>query len=177
MLQLYGKIIADQIDNGFIEKVRYVANTQTRVHYIPHHPVPKQFSTTPIRIAYDCSCRQSRDHASDLILELIPDLSADTFIQAFRRFCSRKSVAEIIISDNATTFNTASKHIKAMQMVTEVHNCLNIRGVDWKFIPKRAPWYGGWWERLIGLTKETLKKVLGRSYVYFQTLCTAVTEI
>jgi hypothetical protein len=93
-------------------------------------------------------------------LELIPDLTADTFIQAFRRFCCRKSVPEIIISDNATTFNTASKHIKAMQMVPEVHNSLNIRGVYWKFIPKRAPWYGGWWERLIGLTKETLKKVL-----------------
>ena len=25
-------------------------------HYIPHHPVYKESSTTPIRIVYDCSC-------------------------------------------------------------------------------------------------------------------------
>lgn len=31
-------------------------------------------------------------------------------------------------------------------------------GIQWKFTPKRAPWYGG----LIGLTKMTLRKVLGR---------------
>jgi hypothetical protein len=110
MLQLYGNVIADQKRNGFLEKVKDVANTQTRVHYIPYHPVRKQSSTTPIRIVYDCSCRQSLDHASDLILELILDLSADTFIQAFRRFFSRKSAPDIIISDNVTTFNT-SKHI------------------------------------------------------------------
>lgn len=64
-----------------------------------------------------------------------------------------------------------------MQMGPEVHNILNIWGVDWKFIPKRASRCGVWWKRLIGLTKETLKEDLGRSYVNFQTWCTVVTEI
>lgn len=30
-------------------------------------------------------------------------------------------------------------------------------------IPKRAPWYGGFWERLVGLSKNALKKILGRN--------------
>ena len=34
------------------------------MHYIPHHPVRKESSTTPIRIVYDCSCRQSQDQPS-----------------------------------------------------------------------------------------------------------------
>jgi len=33
-------------------------------HYIPHHPVQRNSATTLIRIAYDCSCRQSGDHSS-----------------------------------------------------------------------------------------------------------------
>ena len=36
-------------------------------------------------------------------------------------------------------------------------------GVD--FTPQRAPWYGGRWERLIGLTKQCLRKVLGKVFV------------
>ena len=36
----------------------------TSVHYIPHHPVRKESSTTPIRIVYDCSCRQSQGQPS-----------------------------------------------------------------------------------------------------------------
>ena len=34
------------------------------VHYIPHHGVKKDSVTTPIRIVYDCSCRQSADKPS-----------------------------------------------------------------------------------------------------------------
>ena len=45
------------------------------------------------------------------------------------------------------------------------------------FIPKHAPWYGGWWERLISLTKMSLKKVLGRSRVTLPVLQTLVIEV
>ena len=33
-------------------------------HFIPHHAVKKQSATTPVRIVYDCSCRQSPRHPS-----------------------------------------------------------------------------------------------------------------
>ena len=33
-------------------------------HFIPHHAVKKQSATTPVRIVYDCSCRQSPCHHS-----------------------------------------------------------------------------------------------------------------
>ena len=54
---------------------------------------------------------------------------------------------------------------------------LNRRGVVWKFIPKRAPRYGGFWERLIGLTKTALKKVLGQTYVTLSSLQTIIVEV
>ena len=54
---------------------------------------------------------------------------------------------------------------------------LNRQGVEWKFIPKRAPWYGGWWECMIALTKIALKKTLGRTHVSLIVLETLVIEI
>ncbi|XP_055942529.1 uncharacterized protein LOC129972416 [Argiope bruennichi] len=40
----------------------------------------------------------------------------------------------------------------------------------WKFIPPSAPWWGGWWERLIALVKYLLKKVLSRACLSYEEL-------
>lgn len=45
------------------------------------------------------------------------------------------------------------------------------------FIPKRVPWYGGFWEKLIGLTKNALQKVLGRAQVTLSELQTIIVAI
>ena len=63
LLKQYGNIIAEQERKGFIERVPEDDNT-SHTHYIPHHPVRKESSTTPIRIVYDCSCKQSHDSPS-----------------------------------------------------------------------------------------------------------------
>jgi len=65
MLHLYGNIISEQQQRQFIE----CAPTETNqpnigVRYIPHYPVYKNSATTPVRIVYNCSCRQSTKHAS-----------------------------------------------------------------------------------------------------------------
>ena len=59
LLQVYNNIIEEQERREFIERVS--GNASTSVHYIPHHPVRKESLTTPIRIVYDCSCKQSPD--------------------------------------------------------------------------------------------------------------------
>ena len=62
LLQMYGQIIADQEHKGFIEKVDNFNTKQT--HYIPHRAIRKDSDTTPVRIVYDCSCKQSSHHPS-----------------------------------------------------------------------------------------------------------------
>ena len=62
LLEMCGKIIAEQEKRGYVEKVCTCVDGD--VHYIPHHAVHKDSSTTPIRIVYDCSCRQSKHHPS-----------------------------------------------------------------------------------------------------------------
>ena len=44
-------------------------------------------------------------------------------------------------------------------------------------IPACSPHWGGVYERLIGLTKTSLKKVLGRSLATLQELCALIKEI
>ena len=102
-------------------------------------------------------------------LEAVRDLSVDTFMQAFHRFAARK-LPRLLISDNASTYVSAPKELEQLFSSDKLEESLRTRGVQWNFIPKRAPWYGGFWERLIGMTKNVLKKVLGRLFITFEAL-------
>ncbi|XP_064648534.1 uncharacterized protein LOC135500812 [Lineus longissimus] len=104
-------------------------------------------------------------------LEIVNDMSTISFLNAFRRFAARRSLPAKIISDNATTFLSAAEEIKRLEQYMQNNH------VTWHFIPKRAPWFGGFWERLIGLTKLSLKKVLGRARVDLDELNTITAEI
>jgi hypothetical protein len=105
------------------------------------------------------------------------DFSEETFILAFRRFSSRKSLPRIMISDNASTYVAASKEIQHLTDSPYLQEKLDQYGTVWKFIPRGAPWYGRFWERMIGLTKISLKKVLGSNCIHIETLQTIITEI
>ncbi len=109
-------------------------------------------------------------------LEVVPNLTVPTFMSAFRRFASRKSLPRIMVSDNASTYQSAAEELTLLFNSTELETNLSQRGIQWKFIPKRAPWYGGFWERLVGLTKNSLKKVLGKANVSLEELQTISTE-
>ena len=98
-------------------------------------------------------------------LEVVNDLSLESFLLAFRRFVSRRSLPVTMISDNTSTYLSAASEIEQLIKSTTVQTTLQNRGTTWQFIPKGAPWYGGFWEWLIGLTKTTMKKVLGRTFV------------
>ena len=110
-------------------------------------------------------------------LEIVRDLTVDSFLLAFRRFSSRKSLPKKMISDNASTYLTAAEQIRQLLNSPALKEELGRRGVFWNFIPSRAPWYGGFWERLIGLTKQALKKTLGRAFVTLPVLETVIVEV
>ncbi|XP_070571330.1 uncharacterized protein [Ptychodera flava] len=110
-------------------------------------------------------------------LQVVPDMSTKTFMHAFRRFAARRSLPTRMLSDNASTYLAAADEIKTLFDTPEVNNFLAAHRVQWTFIPKRAPWFGGFWERLIALTKNAIKKTLGRVFISFDELSTVVTEI
>ena len=81
------------------------------------------------------------------------------------------------MSDNATTFLAAGEELQSLLSSVALANNLSRREVEWRYIPKCAPWFGGFWERLIGLTKSALKRVLGRTHATLESLRILVTEV
>ena len=63
LLRTYDDILSDQEKRGFIEKVPNASPVKGS-HYLPHRPIKKESSTTPIRIVYDCSCSGSKKQPS-----------------------------------------------------------------------------------------------------------------
>ena len=110
-------------------------------------------------------------------LELTEDLSVRTFLLAFRRFTSRRGVPTRLLSDNAKTFKAAAKEVKLILRSEEVQRYFATKGVTWQFIIEKAPWQGGFWERLVQSIKRCLKKNLGRTSLTFEELITILVEI
>ena len=101
-------------------------------------------------------------------LELVPSLSLNDFMLAFRKFCARRGIPSVIYSDNAKTFKAASNLM---------HRHFGHVAPSWKFSIPLAPWWGGWWERLVRSTKSALRKSLGRELVSKDELETTLFEV
>ena len=112
-------------------------------------------------------------------LEVVADLTLQCFLQAFRRFASWRSTPRLMLLDNASTYQAVAEELQKLLTFAALSDNLARRGVhvEWRFIPKRAPWFGVFWEWLIGLTKSTMKKVLGRTHTTLESLQTMTTEV
>ncbi|XP_003369130.1 conserved hypothetical protein [Trichinella spiralis] len=58
-----------------------------------------------------------------------------------------------------------------------LENELFAHRIQWKFITERAPWMGGYWERLIRSIKNSLHKVLQKALVDEEGLSTILYDI
>ena len=76
-LHMYNDIIQEQQSRGFIERVNNSDITNGVCHYIPHHAVLKDSTTTPLRIVYDCSFKQGEQPSLNDCLQPGPPLLND----------------------------------------------------------------------------------------------------
>lgn len=113
-------------------------------------------------------------------LELVRDMSTESFLMALRRFISRRGIPRVIYSDNAMSFKRANKELsqlwKSMRNPAALDFISDAR-IEWKFIVERAPWWGGFYERLVGSTKLALKKAIGSRCLSFDELATVLSEV
>ena len=110
-------------------------------------------------------------------LEIVPTMNTDAFIRCLSRFCSRRGTPNMIISDNAKTFKVASKLLLKLFQSPEVQAFLTKKRIVWKFIFEKSPWMGGFYERMVGLLKRILRKILANARLDYEELLTVVTEV
>ncbi|XP_061710770.1 uncharacterized protein LOC133520395 [Cydia pomonella] len=112
-------------------------------------------------------------------LELVGDLTSDSYLSALRRFVSRRGLPTDIYSDNGTSFvgayNELSKFLKS--------NCDSLaeaaahEKINFHFIPAYSPHSGGLWEAGVKSTKFHLKRVLGDCNLTYELLNTVLVQI
>ena len=97
-------------------------------------------------------------------LEVVPSLDADSFLQAFRRFCNRRNVnPETVYSDNGGNFVAAAQLLKDK--------------VNWRFNPPRASHQGGFYEIFFKLFRKIFRSIVGECTLNEFDLLTYVVEV
>ena len=113
-------------------------------------------------------------------LELIHSMTTEDFLLGLRRFLASHGKPCEIISDNAGQFKLASETVRKLweQILThsDVISYVANENINWRFIVELAPWMGGFYERLIGLLKRSLRKTIDRLCLSNEQLLTILKE-
>ena len=109
-------------------------------------------------------------------LELVEDMSVESFMLGFRRFVSSHGLPSYILSDNGSTFVCAGKELTAILNDPKFQRYMGSRNIKWEHYLEYAPWWGGWIERLNRIFKSSLRKVLGGACVAMWEFYTFLKE-
>eukprot|EP00731_Ephydatia_muelleri_P006677 Em0003g925a len=107
-------------------------------------------------------------------LELIPDLTAEAFVRCLRRFMARHGISHMI---DCKTFRSASNMVTSLLDMPEMQQHFKDLHIQWMFILEKAPWWGGFYERMVQLMKKCLLKVIGQAKLSHDKLFTVLVEV
>ena len=103
-------------------------------------------------------------------LELLTDQTTEGFTKCLKRFIARRGRPTKIYSDNGKSFVAASKWLKRIMKDEKTQDYLAHHNILWQFNLARAPWWGGQFERLVGVVKQAFYKAIGRAFLMFGEL-------
>jgi hypothetical protein len=94
---------------------------------------------------------------------------AQAFMLAYQAFQdTRGATPDIVFSDNAQAFKTAEKEAIRLKFLL----------TKWKFNAARAPWWGGFYERMMRVIKDFIARVFGKfSFKNWQEFVAAVAYL
>ena len=142
------------------------------VDYSGPHFIKQGRSRVKIWIAL-FSCMVSRA----IHIETVPDLSAETFHQALQAMAWTRGAPRALMSDNATCFTKADKILQDLHKDRQIQENLAIKGITWDFTPVKAAWFGAIYERLIGVIKKELIKLIGQALLTYHELRMCLAQV
>ena len=122
-------------------------------------------------LLYACSLTRA------LFLDLLPNLETKEFLASFKRFIARRGRPQKVYSDNGRTFVGAAQWIKQVMQDEKFQNFLAYQGIKWQFNLSCAPWWGGQFERMVGLVKRAFYKCIGNGLLSWAELQEVLLDI
>jgi hypothetical protein len=110
-------------------------------------------------------------------LELLPNLENSTFIPCLKRFIAGRGRPKRIYSDNGGTFIKAANWIRTLRKDEKLQGYLQDHEIQWQFNLSRAPWWGGQFERLIGVVKQAMYKAIGGANLNWNELSEVILDV
>ena len=114
-------------------------------------------------------------------IEVARDMTAEQFLHCFRRSTAHRGTLKMMYSDNTPHFKLADKTLE--QAIHEVLASESVQtyaanhNIVWRFAVELAPWMRGFYKRLIGIMKRSIKKSIGRACLSLGQLYTIITEV
>ncbi|KAJ7992610.1 hypothetical protein DPEC_G00280470 [Dallia pectoralis] len=112
-------------------------------------------------------------------LDILNNLSTDSFLMAFRRFIARRGTPSEIFSDQGTNFRGGERelHEAFKDLSPDLQAQLAGQKVSFHFNPPASPHFGGIWEREIRSVKTALYTTVGAQPVAEEVLRTVFIEV
>ncbi|GFX20950.1 integrase catalytic domain-containing protein [Trichonephila clavipes] len=164
------------------------------LHYVREKFWPLNGRSLCRKVVHECLvCFKSRPLVTSQLMgnlphdRVVPDYpfncSGVDFCGPF--MISRRGKCAKLYSDNGKTFVGANKELKRFLKLIEdsddnLAGFLSAEGIEWKFIPPRAPSFGGLWEASVKSIKYHLRRVVSGSnltYEEFLTVCIQIEGI
>lgn len=109
-------------------------------------------------------------------LELVSSMSKESFIQSLRRFIARRGRPSSMWCDRGTNLVGTKNALNKLDWEKIIAAAAELK-IEWNLNPPKAPWWGGWWEKLVGVVKSVLKRSLGKAYLHYEEMMTILCDI
>ena len=108
-------------------------------------------------------------------LELVSSLSTSFFFMSLRRFIARRGRPAVIYSDQGKNFEGAVNKLNKIDFKRVASDSAMLQ-IEWKMNPPSSPWWGGFWERLIGVLKRLLRRTLHKACLEYEEMLTVLLD-
>ncbi|XP_011860721.1 PREDICTED: uncharacterized protein LOC105557926 [Vollenhovia emeryi] len=102
-------------------------------------------------------------------IELVEDMTTESFIAAFKRFISRRGLVSNMYSNNGKNFVGADREFRSFLKSDEYKS--------FSFIPPRALHFGGLWESAVRSMKQHLKRTVGDASLTVAEMTTVLAQV